>query len=192
MIPAERPSHWSPPSCPPPEECRWSPAPSRSPPPEPENWEPKHRTPSPHIVCNLNVIKSVWNVINKCCGGALLQHLSGEAVPFRAFRRRVDERFLRFGVWDGNDVFVEGSHDLRSVHLVSELPGVGVPVVGVWEVGESDLGRGAERRVDDRKRRGESRFGACHCWVVALQEVFIDLAVFLLETHIVRFKNDVN
>lgn len=37
MIPAERPSHWSPPTDPLLAESRWSPAPSRSPPPEPES-----------------------------------------------------------------------------------------------------------------------------------------------------------
>lgn len=68
---------------------------------------------------------------------------------------------------------------------MSELSGV--VVVGIREDGEAGLGRGAERRVGDRKRRGESRFGACHCWVVALQEGFIYLAVFLLEMVISCF-----
>lgn len=107
------------------------------------------------------------------------------SVPFRAFWGHVAESFLRFGVWDGNDVLVKGSHHLLNVCLVSEAPGA--VVVGIREVGESDLGRGTEGRVGDRKRRRESRFGACHCGVVALQEGFIDLAVFLLDTSILWF-----
>lgn len=111
------------------------------------------------------------------------------SVPFRAFWGHVGESFLRFGVWDGNDVLVKGSHHLLNVCLVPEAPGV--LVVGIREVGESDLGRGTERRVGDRKRRGEARFGARHCGVVALQERFIDLAVFLLDTAILWFNHQV-
>lgn len=46
MIPAARPSRWSPPACRPPAACQWSRAQSRSPPPEPKSWEPEHRSPS--------------------------------------------------------------------------------------------------------------------------------------------------
>jgi len=40
-------------------------------------------------------------------------------------------------------------------------------------------GRGANGWVGDRKGGGESGFGASDCRVVTLQEVVIDLAVFL-------------
>lgn len=141
----------------------------------------------------LNVIGSLMHQLNVCWEHVWCSWFNtsasfwwiGVSVPSRAFWRHVGESFLRFGVWDWNDVFVEGSHDLLNFCLVSELSGV--VVVGIREDGEADLGRGAERRVDDWKRRGESRFGARHCWVVALQEGFIYLAVFLSETVILCF-----
>lgn len=85
-------------------------------------------------------IKACWPPLHSCCLSSSsgwvevfcsfhvpcnqrLAHILSSSLPGWAFWWHVGENFLWLGIWDGNDVFVEGKYAVLHVCLLPDLSG---------------------------------------------------------------------